>query len=219
MINRILNHLEEWLIAFLIAAATLLIFVAVVHRYGAGLSIDIARWASTHGYTALAEAMQATFRWFSSWDLSWAQELCIIMFVWMAKFGAAYGVRTGVHVGVDVILNTLTAPSKYRVVLFGLLCGALFTFIIGLFGANFVLHMYHTGQTSNDLEAPMWIVYLAIPCGSLLMCLRFLQVAWTFARTGELPHTDESHVEGLQPETTSPMPAATAAGQAQGSAR
>jgi len=28
-----LDHLEEWLIAFLMGAATLLIFVAVVHRY------------------------------------------------------------------------------------------------------------------------------------------------------------------------------------------
>ena len=35
-------------------------------------------------------------------NLSWAQELCIYMFVWVAKFGAAYGVRTGIHVGVDV---------------------------------------------------------------------------------------------------------------------
>ena len=45
-------------------------------------------------------------------DLSWAQELCIYMFVWMAKFGAAYGVRTGIHVGVDVLINRL--PPRWR---------------------------------------------------------------------------------------------------------
>ena len=33
---KILDRLEEWLIAFLMGAATLLIFVAVVHRYAAG---------------------------------------------------------------------------------------------------------------------------------------------------------------------------------------
>ena len=43
----------------------------------------------------------------------------------------------------------------------------------------------------------MWIVYLAIPCGSYLMCFRFLQVTWSFMRTGELPHHDVAHVEGL----------------------
>lgn len=180
------------------AAATALIFVAVVHRYGTGLSIDLSKWAAAKDLTTLAAAAKSVFLWFSGWDLSWAQELCIFMFVWMAKFGAAYGVRTGVHVGVDVIINQLNSPSRRRAVLFGLFCGAFFTFVIGSFGARFVSHMFVTGQRSNDLEEPMWIVYLAIPLGSYLMCFRFLQVAWSFARTGELPHTDDSHVEGLE---------------------
>jgi C4-dicarboxylate transporter DctQ subunit len=29
------------------------------------------------------------------------------------------------------------------------------------------------------------------------MCFRFLQVMWTFVRTGEVPHHDAAHVEGL----------------------
>ena len=43
---RVLDQLEEWLIATLIAAATGLIFIAVLHRYGTGLSIDLAKWAA-----------------------------------------------------------------------------------------------------------------------------------------------------------------------------
>ena len=195
---RILNRLEETLIASLIAGATLVIFVAVIHRYGAGLSANLARWAAAEGYQGLAAVSNSVFRWFISWDLSWAQELCIYMFVWMAKFGAAYGVRTGVHVGVDVAINQLRTPSKYYVILFGLFCGALFTSVIGFFGWRFVLHMYEIGQVSNDLEVPMWLVYLAVPAGSFLMCFRFLQVAVIFARTGALPHTDEAHVEGIE---------------------
>jgi C4-dicarboxylate transporter DctQ subunit len=30
------------------------------------------------------------------------------------------------------------------------------------------------------------------------MCFRFLQVAWNFTRTGELPHHDHGHVEGIE---------------------
>ena len=199
MLGRFLDHLEEWLISALIAGATLLIFFAVVHRYGTGLSIDLSKWAAARGFDTLAAIALSVFQWFIAWDVSWAQELCIIMLVWMAKFGAAYGVRTGVHVGVDVAINQLEPPSRYWVVLFGLAAGAFFTFTIGTFGLRFVLHMYETGQQSNDLEAPMWIVYLAIPVGSYLMCFRFVQVALAFRRTGELPHTDESHVEGVEP--------------------
>jgi C4-dicarboxylate transporter, DctM subunit len=210
-LNRALDHLEEWLIAGLIAAATGLIFVAVLHRYGTGLSIDISKWATTHGLTLIAELFKGIFSWLASLDLSWAQELCIYMFIWMAKFGAAYGVRTGIHVGVDLLVNRLPAHSRKQVILFALLCGAFFTGIISAFGFSFVKEMFRTGQQSNDLEAPMWIVYLAIPLGSGLMCYRFLQVAWSFYWTGDLPHHSEAQVEGIEAEVAvpalHPMPA------------
>ena len=194
---KVLDHLEEWIITFLIGAATLLIFVAVVHRYGAGASADLTRWATAQGFTGLAAVSGGVFKWLMSIDVSWAQELCIYMFVWMAKFGAAYGVRTGIHVGVDVFINMLNPQDRKRTVLFGLMCGALFTGIIGSLGVYFVYHMYHSGQISSDLEMPMWIVYLAIPLGSGLMCFRFLQVAWHFAQTGELPVHDHGAVDGV----------------------
>jgi C4-dicarboxylate transporter DctQ subunit len=177
---KFLDHLEEWLIAFLMGAATLLIFVAVTHRYAAGASIPVVQ------------------DWLLKIDLSWAQELCIYMFVWMAKFGAAYGVRTGIHVGVDVMINRLPGGTRKFYVLFGLAAGALFTGIVGTLGASFVWDIAHTDSTSPDLELPKWIVYLCIPLGSYLMCFRFLQVAWSFARTGELPHHDVAHVEGVE---------------------
>ena len=174
---RFLDHLEEWLIATLMAAATVLIFVAVIHRYGMGI-----------------EALQPYLQHI---HLSWAQELCIYMFVWMAKFGAAYGVRTGIHVGVDVLINRLKDSNRAKFIVFGLCAGALFTAIVGTLGATFVWEIAHTEQTSADLELPMWLVYLTIPLGSGLMCFRFLQVAVNFIRTGELPKHDHSHVEGM----------------------
>ena len=180
---KVLDRLEEWLITFLIGGATLLIFVAVAHRYALDLS---AKWHWDALYDRLFKI-----------DLSWSQELCIYMFVWMAKFGAAYGVRTGIHVGVDVLTNKL--PPTWRVfsIELGLAAGALFTGVVGTMGAKFVYVMAQTDQTSPDLEWPMWIIYLAIPLGSYLMCFRFLQVAWSFWKTGELPHHDAAYVEGV----------------------
>lgn len=179
---KFLDHLEEWLIASLMAAATLLIFVAVIHRYLSGLPIP-----------GLQDYLLQM-------NLSWAQEACIYMFVWMAKFGAAYGVRTGIHVGVDVLINRMNTPLRNKFIVFGLLAGALFTGIVGTLGASFVWEIGHTEQTSADLELPMWIVYLAVPAGSFLMCFRFLQVMLAFLRTGELPRHDHAHVEGLDEE-------------------
>lgn len=176
---KFLDHLEEWLIASLMAAATLLVFVAVVHRYASGLPIPYVQ-------DALIKL-----------NTSWAQELCIFMFVWMAKFGAAYGVRIGIHVGVDVLINKLSTPWRNKFVLFGLLAGFFFTAVIGTLGARFVWQMSQTDITSADLELPMWMVYLAVPLGSYLMSFRFLQVAWEFHKSGALPKHDEAHVSGL----------------------
>lgn len=191
-----LDRFEEIFITVLIAVATLVVFVAVVHRYASGLNLGVVQ------------------DFLLSIHLSWAQELCIILFVWMAKFGAAYGVRQGIHVGVDVLVNYLS-PGKRRIMtIVALSAGILFTGIIAILGARLVwengmayvvLHNllgmdagnHFEGPTTPDLEWPTWVVYLAIPLGSSLMCFRFMQVLSTFLRTGEVPHHDHGHVDGL----------------------
>ena len=198
MILKALNRLEEVLIACLIAAATLLIFVAVLHRYGTSGSIALAQWGKAHGQDWLFSAGRAAFGFLRQINQTWAQELCIYMFVWMAKFGAAFGVRTGIHVGVDVAVQRLAPAARKPVVLFALGAGALFTLIVGALGARFVWNIAHTDQVSADLELPMWLVYLCVPLGSWLMCFRFLQVAWGFVRTGETPVHDHGAVAGLE---------------------
>ena len=180
---KVLDHIEEWVIAFLMGAATLVIFVAVLHRYASGLDIP-----------GIQDFLLGL-------NVSWAQELCIYMFIWMAKIGAAYGVRTGIHVGVDVLINALSAPWRRGFIIFGLLAGAVFTGIVAAFAIAFVYELFHTEQTSPDLEAPMWRVYMGLPIGSSLMCFRFLQVCWKFTKTGEFPRPDHAKVEGLDKET------------------
>lgn len=174
--NRALDHIEEWLIAGFMAAATLIIFAAVLHRQSAAVP-----WLWK--YAALL-------------NFSWAQELCIYLFIWMAKFGAAYGVRTGIHIGVDVLVNAVRPALRRVLVTLALSLGAFFTGAIAIMGVRWVWFIYGTGQISPDLEWPMWVIYLCIPLGSSLMCYRFLQVMVHFLRSGELP----SHALGAADE-------------------
>jgi TRAP-type C4-dicarboxylate transport system permease small subunit len=196
---RILDHLEETIIASLLAAATLLIFVAVVQRYGLSGIASVYRWSRAEDIPWLTSLSKSLFFTIAYLRLTWAQELCIFMVVWMAKFGAAYGVRTGIHVGVDILVEKLKGTPQRLLIIAGLLAGALFTAIIGTLGAHLVWHISGTGQTSAVLELPMWLVYLAVPLGSYLMCYRFLEVAWIFWTTGERPHHDPGAVEGIEP--------------------
>lgn len=43
-----------------------------------------------------------------------------------------------------------------------------------------------------------------VPLGSSLMCFRFIQVLVTYLRTGEMPHHDHGHVDGLEDELETP---------------
>ncbi len=162
-----LDRLEETLIGALMAVATAVIFASVVIRslcsvpYVQDLAIPF--------------------------SMTWAQELCIFLFVWMAKFGAAYGVRAGVHVGVDVLINRLHPRPRKVLVTIGLAGGVLFTGVIGSLGAILVWEIGQTDQVSEDMGVLMWIVYLCVPLGSYLMCFRFLQVVVSFVRTGKVP--------------------------------
>src|SRR5258706_6095863 len=160
-----LDHLEEWLIAFLIAAATLLIFVAVTHRYALDMAAKF----------QLAAVYDALFKI----NLSWAQELCIYMFVWMAKFGAAYGVRTGIHVGVDVLVNNLPEKLRMRFILFSLFAGAFFTAVIGTFGGRLFLPVGHTPQNAPDLDKPFGTRVLPNHPWPALLRLLCLAFAWS----------------------------------------
>ena len=196
---KFLDHLEEVFISFLMGGAVLIIFVAVIHRYASGYPIPVVQ------------------DWLLGLNLAWAQELCIIMFVWMAKFGAAYGVRTGIHVGVDVLVNRMKPKLRNKFIMFALLAGATFTGIVAYFGTHFIWEngMHYalfnllgfdttdmfSGPTTPDLEWPTWAVYSAVPLGSTLMCFRFLQVLVRFIRSGELPHHDHAHVDGVDEST------------------
>jgi len=208
VLDRILDRLEEWIIVTLIAAATLITFVAVVHRYGASNSAGLARWAGMHHLLLLKEAANWIYTQLAAINLSWANELSTYMFVWMAKFGAALGVRTGIHVGVDVFVNKLRPAARRPVIVFALLCGALFTGVIGTLGAVYVYEL-DPDQVSPELEWPSWMIYLCIPLGSYLMCFRFLQVMYRFLRTGHVPH--QAHGIDYEAPHDEPAPAAEAA--------
>lgn len=194
--NKVIDRLEEFIIGSLMALATIIIFISVVHRYGSGFAIP------------------GVQDWLLSIHMGWAQELCLILFVWMAKFGAAYGVRTGIHVGVDLLINKLEGKPQEVLIQIGLFAGVFFTGVIAVFGAVFVWENgmayetltalgrdagdYFEGPITPDLEWPTWRVYAAIPLGSGLMCFRFIQAMIRFHKTGELPHHDHGHVDGIE---------------------
>ena len=200
MLLRILDRFEEVLISVLMAVAVTLIFVAVVHRFSLSAAADLVGVGRAHDMAWLQSTARSTFKAINSIKLTWAQEACIYLFVWMAKFGAAYGVRIGIHVGVDILSERLEGTARKVVTIIAMSGGILFTGILVWIGTDFVYHVYLGGQTSPDLELKMWVIYLAVPLGSALMCFRFIQALYLYLTTGYIAHHDLGAVDGVDDE-------------------
>jgi len=63
--------------------------------------------------------------------------------------------------------------------------------VIGTMGAKFVYGLMYTDQARPISRSRVGSSPLHSP-GSYLMCFRFLQVAFAYWRTGELPHHDHA---------------------------
>ena len=192
-IGRVINNIEETLIAVLLGAMTLVQFANVIARYI-----------------------------FNS-NILWALETTVFLFAWLVLIGAAYCVKIHAHLGVDVVLNIVSPGVRRILALLSIAACLAFSFLLLIGSWNYwapfaALPMLN--GTLNDqawyevndipmldflrfIEGPMnegeayeklprFIPYAALPIGMLLITIRFLQLGWKVV-TGELDRVIVSH--------------------------
>jgi len=141
-----LKRLDEWLIAILLAAMTLLTFSQVVMRY-----------VFNSGFT-------------------WAVEMTTILFAGMIFIGISYGVRVGAHIGVDVLVKLLPNKLRRAVSILAVLLCLSYAGMVIYGSMQYVLKMKEAGIELEDMAIPMWVVRAILPLGFVLLVLRFLPV-------------------------------------------
>ncbi|ROR34539.1 TRAP transporter small permease [Inmirania thermothiophila] len=149
---RVLNRIEEAVIALLLVATTLLVFVDVVLRFGFGTG-----WL-------------------------WSQELTLHLSAWFVLFGASYGVKVGAHIGVDALVRVLPrrarrAASAVAVAAALVYCGL---FLAGSW--IYLGKMFRIGIEMEDLPVPLWVAHGILLVGFALLALRLLQLLWRVLR-------------------------------------
>lgn len=143
---RWLEHLEEGLITFLLAAMTLVTFMQVVARY------------------------------VFNYSFVWALELTGVMFAWLIFVGMSYGVRVGAHIGVDAVVKVVgPGAARAMSVVAALLC-IVYAVIVTVGGFRYVSKMYDVGILMQDMPVQQWIPRVILPIGFALLTFRFVQV-------------------------------------------
>jgi C4-dicarboxylate transporter DctQ subunit len=165
---RWLEHLEEGLIAFLMAAMTLVTFMQVVARYG------------------------------FNYSFVWALELTGVMFAWLIFIGMSYGVRVGAHIGVDAVIKSLSAGAARVVAIVATVLCIVYACIVFVGGFTYVRKMYDVGILMQDIPIQQWIPRVILPLGFALLALRFLQVLYRLATGGEAHLLGDEAKEALK---------------------
>lgn len=143
-----LERLEEWLIAFLLAAMTVITFSQVVARY------------------------------VFNYSFVWALELTTTLFAWLIFLGMSYGVRVGAHIGVDAFVRLLGPKAARAVTAVAAALCLVYALIVLVGSSNYLGRMYDLGIDMQDLPIPQWIPRVVLPLGFALLALRFAQLLY-----------------------------------------
>lgn len=112
--------------------------------------------------------LQVIFRFVIYVPFPWSEECARYMMVWMAMLGSVVALRWGRHIGVRILVEKIPNQGYDRyIVPFVQLSLIVFLIVLGKQGINLAVFNMH--QRSPAMEIPMFIPYLALPVGCLMM--------------------------------------------------
>ena len=157
------------------------------------------------GVLGLAMLALAFFQVFARYVLpgfvsSGMEELIVYIFVWAAMLACAERVTGNGHIRADIFLRSLS-PRALR--LTAMLSAAVsLGMCLGLtwYGAKVVeIAIQIDERSQTGVSFPMWIYYLALPAGSGLMSIRYLNVLYQMA------FDYDAYTRELASETAAPL--------------
>jgi C4-dicarboxylate transporter DctQ subunit len=192
-VGRVINMIEETLIALILGIMTLITFANVIARYVFNTNI------------------------------LWALEATVFLFAWLVLLGISYCVKTRTHLGVDAVLNLVSPGVRHVLAIISVVACLVFSTLLLIGSWNywapfaalpmldgtlkdqawyevndvpmldflrFIEASMNQGEAYEKL--PRFIPYAALPIGLFLLTLRFLQAAWKVF-TGEVDSLIASH--------------------------
>jgi C4-dicarboxylate transporter DctQ subunit len=151
------HRLEEGLIAFLLAAMTLLSFSQVVARY------------------------------VFNYSFTWALELTMVLFAWLIFLGIPYGVRIGSHIGVDALVKSLGPKAGRIVGTAAASLCVVYSVILLYGSWSYVTKMYVLDVNMDDLPmVPIWVPRTVLVLSFVLLVVRFSQVLYRIVTGREI---------------------------------
>jgi C4-dicarboxylate transporter, DctQ subunit len=145
---RVLNSLEEWTLVLILLVLAAVAFAQVISRYIFGFSF------------------------------TWMEEIGRNISVLIAFLGAAIGVKYGTHFSMDLVYERVHSDRFRHLlkILVNVISGVI-VLVIAWYGWQQTMKLRQFGVLTPVLKMPKYLTYLPIPIFSVIMGLRFFDLA------------------------------------------
>ncbi|ARF14928.1 TRAP transporter small permease [Sporosarcina ureae] len=137
--------MEEWLLIISTLFIVALVFLQVLSRYVFNISVG------------------------------WSAELARYLLIWITWISMSYTIRKNDHIKITLLVDRLPMNVQKVVQVIVVLLWSVFAFVMAIVGTQVVQTLKLMGQKTSTLGLPMWVVYLIIPIGGVLMLIRLVQ--------------------------------------------
>ncbi len=145
-VNRAIQVVENWFAIVLMGASALITIAQVVTRYG------------------------------FNHPLTWPEELCTLLLVWMTFVGASLLLKKEAHIEIDFFTKLLPLPAQKVIALFDIVL--MFGFLVVAAWAAWKLQFFQSRHYSVALGIPKNFFSMPVLIFSVSMCL-YLLLAFT----------------------------------------
>jgi len=145
--KKFLDHLEEYIVAFLLFVMISMTVINVFFRYVLNSHID------------------------------WAMELNTIVFGWLIFFGASWAVKISAHIGMESFVNLFSDKIKRIFATIAVSICLVYVCIIIIGSYTYVETIYTIGILSQDIQwLPQWVPRMIMPIGYCLLLFRLGEI-------------------------------------------
>ncbi len=118
--------------------------------------------------------VQVVFRYVFHMPLAWTEDYIMFSFVWMIYFGASMCTREGKHVCVDMFMERLPFKTKTIETIIVDILWMVFCIVLFKYGIDLTIMSAERGATTVATKIPLWIGYVSVPAGMVLMFIRLI---------------------------------------------
>lgn len=112
------------------------------------------------------------FRYFQLGSLTWAEEAARYLMIWLAFAGISYGFKTNAHLGLSFFVKRFSLNLQRKLFYIRGVFIVLFGIVVSYFAFLLINDQISNNQLSSVMGIPIWLVYLSILFGSVMIVIR-----------------------------------------------